>query len=70
MVINLDKIKSNDIAVCADCKEPIDGNNASGWEVFVTPTTTQPICKFCDIVRSFDAGEKENNDYRKNKDRV
>ena len=58
-MINLDDIKSNDIAICADCKEPIDANNTSGWEVFVDNGTTQPICKFCDMVRSFDTGEKE-----------
>ncbi len=49
--LNIDDFKSNGIKRCVDCGIPITPANDSGWEVFVTGTTTQPICAWCDAVR-------------------
>ncbi len=52
--LNIDSFKSNGIKRCIDCGIPITPDNDSGWEVFVTGNTTQPICAWCDVIR----GEK------------
>ena len=65
VMIKLDEITSNNILTCAHCGEPITVDNYSGWEVFVeTGKTTQPICKFCNMV--MDAGPMEKDDSRRN----
>lgn len=57
MSVNLDDIHSNLKMICARCGDPITWQNYSGWEVFVTGDTTQPICTFCNMV-SEAPGEK------------
>jgi hypothetical protein len=49
--MNLEDIKSNHKLVCLHCGDPITIDNFSGWEAFEEDgITTQPICKFCDLV--------------------
>ena len=52
----LDRIHSNGLRYCADCGRPIYPQNDSGWEVFVLPLVTQPICTECDARRAEAAG--------------
>ena len=49
--MNLDDIKSNKKLICLDCGDEITIENYSGWESFVSGRITQPLCKFCDLVR-------------------
>ena len=50
-IIELDTIHSNNSMICADCGDPITLDNFTGWEVFISPGTTQAVCKFCSLVR-------------------
>ena len=49
--MRLDDIKSNHKGECLYCEEQINLDNYSGWEAFTDDgKSTQPICKFCDLV--------------------
>lgn len=48
----LDRIRSTGLRYCADCGRPIYPQNDSGWEVFVLPLVTQPLCVECDARRA------------------
>ena len=63
--MNIDDIKSNHKYQCARCNDPITLENYSGWEAFVSDgKTTQPICKFCDLVANA-GGEIAKEDQHK-----
>lgn len=57
MSIDLNDIKSNGARTCAFCRLPINAANDSGWEVFVEPQVTQPVCIFCDEDIHYKAGD-------------
>lgn len=54
-------ITSNNRMRCAWCGCIIYSENDSGWEVFVTGNTTQPICIECDK-EDIDACVKKEGD--------
>jgi hypothetical protein len=57
-MITIDDIVSNNNWTCARCGTKITVGNYTGWEVFVDGKTTQPICKFCDIIESLIPAKK------------
>jgi len=36
---------------CCRCNVELTPENNSGWEVFVSPTRTAPVCKECNVER-------------------
>ncbi len=47
MKARLDRIRSNKKPICMSCGVEITEENDSGWEGFVGPITTQPLCEVC-----------------------
>ena len=52
--LNIDHAQDSGKGTCADCGTEITPENNSGWEVFVGPMTTQPVCKECWFWRSIE----------------
>lgn len=49
--MNIEEIHSNKEMICIRCGDKITLDNWTGWECFKEDgKTTQPICKFCNMV--------------------
>ena len=50
---------------CADCGQLITHETDSGWDAFVAPGKTQPLCKVCDAARleNFDGTKGEATEH-------
>lgn len=57
--LNIDHAKDSGKRTCADCGVEITPENYSGWDAFVGPMTTQPLCKQCDYLRSIEPSQKK-----------